>query len=473
MDDLTFVAGARWHRSRCVTVQVMVRERRKASDGSGGDAEARKLTSKMTDVTSATELLNLLDGVVEHPIFNHFHASAAYHRLATLKRRDGLTQNEISSPVLPRLAARVEDMAVKGQLEARSVANVLWSLGQLSDGPEAPTGLLATLVGSTSKKAAGMNPQHLSNTLLACVQLKGVAPVVLGVIPEIAPQILAKAKDMSPQALSNSLWAAAHLKDDAAHEDVAKIVSGVGGQIPVQATDLIPQQLSNILWAAAQLKDIAPDIKEMLVEMLPAIATQIRGKAKNMNPQALSNSLLAAARLKDDVFEVPQMLPALLEEVSLKQANFYAQDFSNCLDAFVLLEKSVPEIDPFFATNPGSKNDFVRFTARRFSSLLPNLKGSDLKFGMPIVVWFCARINFYHHELLAGVAKRMGSRKALGTLTDWGVCVLLWSFEVLDPDARVFDFKHTLKSEIRRRKLSESDVSESRLGHFAWKCTKG
>ena len=229
MDDLTFVAAAKWHGSRSVTVQVMVRERRKASDGSGGDAEARKLTSKMTDVTSATELLNLLDGVVEHPIFNHFHASAAYHRLATLKRRDGLTENEISSPVLPRLSARVEDMAVKGQLESRSVANVLWSLGQLSDGPEAPTGLLATLVRSTSKKAAGMNPQHLSNTLLACVQLKGVAPFVLGVIPEIAPQILAKAKDMSPQALSNSLWATAHLKDDAANEDVAKIVSGVGG----------------------------------------------------------------------------------------------------------------------------------------------------------------------------------------------------------------------------------------------------
>ena len=119
VDDLRFVAGAIWHRPRDVTVQLRVRERlrkdRPRSGGTGGkssndskDAAARKLTSQMKeDVQSAAELLDLLDGVVDGPIFNSFHASAAYHSLATWKRKGGLTPSDKASPVLPRLAARV------------------------------------------------------------------------------------------------------------------------------------------------------------------------------------------------------------------------------------------------------------------------------------------------------------------------------------------------------------------------------
>ena len=131
-DGLPFVTGAIWHRSRDVTVQTRVRERlrknRPRPGSSGGkssndvlDAAARKLTSQMKeDVQSAAELLYLLDGVVDGPIFNHFHASAAYTSLVTWKRKGGLTTSDRASPVLPRLAARVEDMCLKGQLQPRA-----------------------------------------------------------------------------------------------------------------------------------------------------------------------------------------------------------------------------------------------------------------------------------------------------------------------------------------------------------------
>ena len=141
MDGLPFVTGAAWHRPRDVMVQVRVREplrkSRRPPGGGGGkssNAAARKLTSQMKeDMKSAAELLYLLDGVVDGPIFNDFHASAAYHSLATWKRNGGLTPSDTESPVLPRLAARVQDMALKGELEPRAVATVVWSLGQLSD----------------------------------------------------------------------------------------------------------------------------------------------------------------------------------------------------------------------------------------------------------------------------------------------------------------------------------------------------
>ena len=411
VDALPFVTGAVWSRPRDATIQMRVRERPRKDrtrSGSGGgkssndskDAAAKKLTRQMTQAKSATELLYLLDGVVEGPIFNHFHASAAYHSLATWKRKGGLTPNEKSSPVLPRLAARVNDMTEEGQVEPRTVANVLYSLGKLSDDLYIPEGLLMALVKSLGEKASGMKPQELSNSLLACVPLKRAAPEVLTALPELAAQISIKAKDMDTQHLSNSLWAFGHLKDDASHEDVAKLVTALLSQIQDKAKEMIPQALSNTLWAAAHLKDIAPDVKEIVA----AIVAQIQDKANGMTPQAISNSLWAVTRLKDDAPKVLEMVPALVEEIPRDQADFKPQAICNCLEALVLLRDSVPAVNDFLAAAPGSKTDFLGFAAKRFSTSLPTLKGNDLKLAVPGFVWACARVNFYHEELLVSAA---------------------------------------------------------------------
>ena len=242
--------------------------------GSGGgkssndskDAAARRLTRQMTEATSATELLNLLDEEVEGPIFNYFHASAAYHGLVTWKRQGGLTPREKASPVLPMLAARVQNMTEEGQIGPREVANVFFSLGKLSDDLEAPKGLLMALVQTLGEKASGMEPQGLSNVLLACVQLKGVAPEVLTVLPELASQISIKAKDMKPQELSNCLWAAARLKDDA--PEVLHMVPALLEEIPRNQADFKSQEICNCLEALVLLQDSVPEVGDFLAAAL-------------------------------------------------------------------------------------------------------------------------------------------------------------------------------------------------------------
>ena len=490
-DDLSFVTGAISHRPRDVTVQMRVRERRRntfppssssGSKASQTDAESRKLTLKIKQAKSVAELLGILDGAVDGPIFSRFQASATYHSLVMWKRTGRLTPNDKTSQVLPRLAARVQDLAAKGQLEPREVSNVLWSLGQLSDTLGIPKTLLNALVKSICRNASGMNPQDLSNNWLSCVQLKSVAPEVLDAVPAIAGEILTKAKDMKPQELSNSLWALAKLKDDASHEDVQKLVAALVRQIPDKANSMIPQHLSNTLWAAAQLKDIAPDVKEIV----PAIVAQIQDKAKDMIPQQLSNSLWAATRLKDDAPEVLRMVPSLVEEIPRKQADFKSQETCNCLEALVLLQDSVSEVGSVLDAPPNSKKDFLGFAAKRFSTLLPTLQVKSLQLDIPLVVWACARVNFYHeallvssavnpyHEaLLVSSAQRLKSGRDLKTLNDWSLCALLWSYDVLDPDGRFAEFKNTLASERTRRGLSDSDVSESALGIFEWTRAKG
>ena len=414
---------------------MRVREPRKSRPppGSGGgkpsNAAARQLTIQMKEARSAAELLDILDEEVDGPIFNYFHASAACHGLATWKRKGGLTPSDKTSPVLPRLAARVQDISLKGQLEPRQVSNVFWSLGKLCDVVEVPKGLLMALVESMSEKARGMKPQELSNSLLAFVELKGVAPEVLTALPELAAQTSIKAQDMKPQELSNSLWASAHFKDDAFRRDVAKIVAALACQIPVKSKDMVPQALSNSLWAATRLKDDAP--------------------------------------------EVLQMVPAVVEEIPGKQTDFTSQAICNCLEALILLQDSVPEVGSFLAAPPNSKNDFVGFAASRFSTLLPTLKGKSLALQMPVMVWACAKVNFYHEELLLSVAQCAKSDGTLQTLTDWSLCAMLWSYDVLDPDARFAEFKTALESEIVRRRLSDSDVSKSQSGYFDWNQAKG
>ena len=180
------------------------------------------------------------------------------------------------------------------------------------------------------------------------------------------------------------------------------------------------------------------------------------------------------------------MVPALVEEIPHKQASFDSQAICNCLEALVLLQDSVPEVGSFLAAPPNSKNDFVGFAASRFSALLPRLKGKSLQFDIPMVVWACARVNFYHealsgssavnpyHEaLLFSSAQRLKSGRDLKTLKDWNLCALQWSYDVLDPDGRFAEFKNTLASERTWRGLSDSDVSESALGIFEWNRAKG
>ena len=136
-------------------------------------------------------------------------------------------------------------------------------------------------------------------------------------------------------------------------------------------------------------------------------------------------------------------------------------------------QDSVREVNDFLAAPSKSKNDFLQVAAHRFSRLLPKLKGKKLALEMPVAVWAFARVNFCDGELLVSVAQRGKSGGTLQGLTDWSLCAMLWSYEVLDPDDQFANFKETLESERVRRGLSDADVSRSQSGYFEWDRAKG
>ena len=104
------------------------------SDGNrGNNADSKKLMIRMKEAKSAEEFVNVLDRTLDGPIFDHFLASASYHRLATWKRNGKLLAGDKTKLLLDRLNHRVKGVVAKDELDAQACANVLWGIAHLSD----------------------------------------------------------------------------------------------------------------------------------------------------------------------------------------------------------------------------------------------------------------------------------------------------------------------------------------------------
>ena len=113
-------------------------------------------------------------------------------------------------------------------------------------------------------------------------------------------------------------------------------------------------------------------------------------------------------------------------------------------------------------------DDILRSAAKRLNILLPQLKGKDFSFTVPVVIWACAKGGVYDGELLGSVARRLSSRTKLSALPDFGVCALSWSYQVLDTDDEFEDFKRLLRSETEKRGFSEAVVQSCQFGRSEW-----
>lgn len=145
-----------------------------------------------------------------------------------------------------------------------------------------------------------------------------------------------------------------------------------------------------------------------------------------------------------------------------------APHISNSLASLILMRESVSEIESLLS--PPHVGKRKRNTAidmvQRFKALLPKMAEANWRLAVPTVIWASARLGVHDEELLASVSEHFGSRKKCSPLTDWSVCVLQWSYTVLDSTARFKGFHQTLNAVIESRGLSESDVQQSQYGPF-------
>ena len=130
-----------------------------------------------------------------------------------------------------------------------------------------------------------MIPQHLSNCLLAALQLEGEVPEVLAIVPPIVGEIPPKIQGMNPQQLSNSLEALVLLQESS--PEVASFVAAGGNmdQIVRSAAERLDTMLSKLrgkdltmavpvtVWACAKA-EVNPG------ELLVSVARRLGSRAK-------------------------------------------------------------------------------------------------------------------------------------------------------------------------------------------------
>ena len=106
----------------------------------------RVLTSKIAKAESAAAILKLVSAEMDSDLFNDFHLSVSFSRLAKFSQRNQLSLADTCSSIWPS-PARLCAMLRKDELSARAAANVFWALGELYEHVKAFDGLLVSELG--------------------------------------------------------------------------------------------------------------------------------------------------------------------------------------------------------------------------------------------------------------------------------------------------------------------------------------
>ena len=198
--------GFGWDQSRPVKVCTRVLE------GSSGESDrvARKLTINIKAAKSSNEFIKLLGAATEDSCFNHFHASAAYHKLARFHRNRSFSHaNDL---VLAKLHSRVQCMVERNELDEQGSANVLWGLAKLLDARPEAFKLIRSLASLIPRQTSKMIPRQLSNCLWAAAQLEDLEQSVLKMVPAIIAKIASTGGKANLQDVANNLDALVNLQ---------------------------------------------------------------------------------------------------------------------------------------------------------------------------------------------------------------------------------------------------------------------
>ena len=257
----------------------------------------------MKEAPTATDFLDVLDDVVDRRVFDTYHASVAYHSIAKWKKQGELEVSDKTDPLFCRLNDRVQSIMVDGQLDARKLSNILWSLVHLTDVLPNFSQMVRATVAQVPSKVKQMNAQDVSNSLWAAGTLREIDPDVLKIVPVLVAKVPSIVKEMNSQDLSNNLWAAETLRETS--PVVLKMVPTLVARVPWKVKEMNAQQTANCLSAATHLHELVPDV----LKMVPALVDQAALNMKEMKGDnlrlALPTIIWACARWeirKDDMF---------------------------------------------------------------------------------------------------------------------------------------------------------------------------
>lgn len=292
------------------------------------DVDPRYLTQWIKKSYDAKDLMRLY--AQHNASFNKIHISATWmtlckhlnvHARASTSSRSGYTRFRtmpatLQWALLP-LMRQTAEMALKGELEGRELANVMYGVARsrVPDNP-ARAGLFDVLAAAAASKLRDLKPQEISNSAWAYATAGHAAPKLFEGLAQSAMPLLI---DFSPQELSNMAWSYA-----TAREHSPRLFDRIADASVKRVGDFNPQNLANMAWAFATARHPAPRLFDVL-------AIEASASLDKFNEQNLANTAWAFATAGH---AAPELYNSLSAAVDARIGSFKPQELANLAWAY-------------------------------------------------------------------------------------------------------------------------------------------
>ena len=440
--------------------QVSPRPRLRRTEGDSSYTAPQVVTSRAKNAVSPSEILDIMQSEHDNPELNLISISAAWCRLAQLQH--SINAETTTMPSFLMFVRLTRSLLEKPAGLARSVANTLWATARLQGRASTQLAMLwAPLLSAANTTASDMNAQGVANSIWAVVKLvtsDSNCQALLTVLPALAKRVPAVVAEMKAQEVSNVMWAVAKLATTNANsEALLNMLPALASRVPAVVSEMKAQEVSNIIWAITKLARTRGDAEAMM-GLLPVLAGRIPEVVARMKAQEVSNLIWATGQLSvvpshsAMMQDLRKVLPVVVAQAGEVLAAAKPQELANsCLG---------------LALSNYYDAAFFEAVAAKVVNEVAEWKPAGARLDLPEVFFAFAKLEAAGHEGMLGVAAQ--KLTPLSRISDWGLCVLSWSYQQMDRSGNFLFFRQSLGSEVDRRNLSEADVKRSCLGPEAW-----
>ncbi|CAK9031249.1 unnamed protein product [Durusdinium trenchii] len=346
---------------------------------------------------------------------------------------------------------RLRDVAE--ELNPQEVSNIMLAAARLAGAVPQLLNELELLAEVLADKVAAMDEQHVGNSIWATAKLQrqtgGAA--LLAVLPDLLKRAEAVVMNMNQQNVVNIIWAAATLRNTP--PEFLLLMPNLVNQATKIIAQIDSQGVANIFWSASKLHREAPSLRDFL----PSLAKRAEAVIPEMNAEGAASTILAVGQLPSDsklfvqnlVSGLTQRMFSILQQSPPREMSNACWGLALCGHADTDFMNSVEEPSLVAAELTGCKQRLVEYD-------------------MPQILMSFARLDISGPpDFLDLVSKKLWPM--LKGMNAWGLCALSWSCNIsrqLDASGSVTTGTARVEEQVATRGFSQQEV-EHRCGNFA------
>ena len=227
------------------------------SKAGGGQGAAKKITSRIKQAVSASEVLGVIQEEHQNPAMDLIAICAAWTQLAGVQR--SINQDVVESSYLSSLLDLSHQLLESPVGQVREVTGIFLKAAKLPDRLSYRIETLWTsLARSVQVIVNELDAQGVANVIYAIATLPtdgAASTAVVDLLPALARRVPAVAPKMTEQAVANVVWATGQFSANPSHYAISRGLRELLPSLVAQASVVLPtakpQGLANTCWGLA------------------------------------------------------------------------------------------------------------------------------------------------------------------------------------------------------------------------------